>query len=44
MVRVLSSEELQAHMRERGLAAARGLTWPAAARQMMDVIQRVASK
>jgi glycosyltransferase involved in cell wall biosynthesis len=44
MVRVLSSEELRAHMRERGLAVARSLTWPAAARQMMDVIQRVASK
>ena len=41
---VLSSEELRTHMRECGLAAARGLTWPAAARQMMDVIQRVASQ
>jgi len=44
MVRVLLSEELRAHMRDCGLAAARGLTWPAAARQMMDVIHRVASK
>jgi len=44
LLRVLSSEQLQAHMRECGLTAARGLTWPAAARQMMDVIQRVAAK
>jgi glycosyltransferase involved in cell wall biosynthesis len=44
LVRVLSSEELRAHMRECGLNAARSLTWPAAARQMMDVIERVGSK
>ncbi len=44
MVRVLSNEELQAHMRVRGLAAARCLTWRAAASQMMDVIDRVAPK
>jgi glycosyltransferase involved in cell wall biosynthesis len=44
LVRVLSSEQLRVHMRECGLAAARSLTWPAAARQMMDVIERVAPK
>jgi glycosyltransferase involved in cell wall biosynthesis len=44
MVRVLSSEELQAHMRECGLAAASNLTWQAAASQMMDVIDRVSPK
>jgi len=44
MVRVLSSEELQAHMRTCGLAAARCLTWQAAAGQMMNVIDRVAAK
>ena len=44
MARVLSSKALQAHMRERGLEAASRLTWPAAARQMMDVIRKVAAQ
>jgi len=44
MARVLSSKKLQAHMRERGLEAASRLTWPAAARQMMDVIRKVAAQ
>ncbi len=44
MVRVLANEELRAHMRVQGLAAASRLTWPAAARQMMDVIHQVAPK
>jgi len=43
LTRVLSGEDLRAHMRERGLEAARRLTWEAAARQMMDVIHEVAS-
>ncbi len=40
---VLSSEERRARMRECGLAAARRLTWDAAADQMMDVIRKVAA-
>jgi glycosyltransferase involved in cell wall biosynthesis len=44
MVRVLSSDDLQAHMRKCGLEAARRLTWEAAARQMMEVIRQVASQ
>jgi glycosyltransferase involved in cell wall biosynthesis len=44
LARVLSSEDLRTRMRERGLEAARRLTWQAAARQMMDVIQKVASE
>jgi glycosyltransferase involved in cell wall biosynthesis len=39
--RVLSSGELRGRLRELGLAAARQLTWEAAARQMINVIQRV---
>ena len=41
---MLSDEDLRGRMRERGLEAARRLTWEAAARQMMDVIHEVASK
>ena len=44
LARVLSDEDLRGRMRERGLEAARRLTWEAAARQMMDVIHEVASK
>jgi len=39
---VLSSNELQARMRAAGLAAAGRLTWKSAARQMQDVIRKVA--
>ena len=39
---VLSSRELRIYMSERGLDAARRLTWEQAARQMMDVIGEVA--
>jgi glycosyltransferase involved in cell wall biosynthesis len=39
---VLASPELQQRMRERGLDAARRLTWDRAARQMLDVIGKVA--
>jgi glycosyltransferase involved in cell wall biosynthesis len=41
---VLSSEELQIHMGARGLEAAGRLTWPAAARQMREVIRKVAAQ
>ncbi len=39
---VLGSRDLRARMSERGLAAARRLTWEAAAQQMMRVIRTVA--
>jgi glycosyltransferase involved in cell wall biosynthesis len=39
---VLSSPEMKLTMGEAGLRAARRLTWEEAARQMMDVIQKVA--
>lgn len=39
--RVLSSEELRGRMREKGLAAASRLTWEAAARQLMTLMQKV---
>ncbi|MGH9843087.1 MAG: glycosyltransferase family 4 protein [Blastocatellia bacterium] len=42
LARVLSSAELRTRMREAGLAAAGKLTWDAAARQMTDVIRKVA--
>ena len=42
--RVLSSAKLRRRMRESGLAAARQLTWEAAARQMINVIQRVVAQ
>jgi glycosyltransferase involved in cell wall biosynthesis len=38
---VLQSEALRAQMRERGLAAAAKLSWDAAARQMIALIQKV---
>ena len=38
---VLSSEALRAHMRQAGLAAAHRLTWEAAARQMLNVLEDV---
>ncbi len=41
LIRVLESEGLRRHMRETGLAATRQLTWDAAAREMMTVIQKV---
>ena len=41
LIRVLESESLRRHMREAGLAAARQLTWDAAAQQMMSLIQKV---
>lgn len=44
LARVLSSPELRRRMREAGLEAAGRLTWDAAARQMMDVIQKVMSR
>ena len=44
MVRVLSSEELQARMRQAGLEAAGRLTWETAARQMIAVIRQVAAQ
>lgn len=43
LARVLASESLRARMSERGLQAARQLTWEAAARQMMEVIHKVAA-
>jgi glycosyltransferase involved in cell wall biosynthesis len=42
--RVLSCAELRGRLRESGLAAARQLTWEAAARQMINVIQRVVAQ
>ncbi|MCG3160249.1 MAG: D-inositol-3-phosphate glycosyltransferase [Acidobacteria bacterium] len=44
LVRVLESESLRRKMREAGLAAAGRLTWDAAARQMMALIQKVAAQ
>ncbi len=41
LIQVLESESLRCRMREAGLAAARKLTWDAAARQMMSLIQKV---
>ena len=41
---VLSSPELRTRMSERGLDAARRLTWDYAARQMMDVIGKVTGR
>jgi glycosyltransferase involved in cell wall biosynthesis len=40
---VLSSEELRRRMSQSGLAAAHLLTWDNAARQMVQVIEKVAS-
>jgi glycosyltransferase involved in cell wall biosynthesis len=44
LARVLGSEPLRREMRELGLAAARRLTWEAAALQMMRVLQGVAGR
>jgi glycosyltransferase involved in cell wall biosynthesis len=41
LIRVLESESLQRHMRQTGLAAARQLTWDAAARQMISLMQKM---
>ncbi len=41
--RVAGSAELRAEMRSGGLAAASALTWEAAARQMIDIIEKVAA-
>jgi glycosyltransferase involved in cell wall biosynthesis len=40
---VLSSEEMRRRMSQSGLAAAHSLTWDHAARQMMNVIEKVAA-
>jgi len=42
--KVLSSPELRRGMRAKGLAVTGRLTWEAAARQMMDVLRKVAGK
>jgi glycosyltransferase involved in cell wall biosynthesis len=42
--RVLTSEELRERMRRDGLAAARELTWEAAARQLISVFERVVDR
>ena len=44
LIRVLESEGLRRHMRQTGLAAARRLTWDAAAEQMINLIQKVAEQ
>jgi glycosyltransferase involved in cell wall biosynthesis len=44
LIRVLTSPGLREQMREAGLAAARRLTWEAAARQMMGVIETVMAR
>jgi glycosyltransferase involved in cell wall biosynthesis len=41
LVHVLASESVRLEMRAAGLAAARRLTWDAAAEQMMQVMQQV---
>ncbi len=41
LIRVLTSDALQRRMRQGGLEAASKLTWDAAARQMLGVIQKV---
>jgi glycosyltransferase involved in cell wall biosynthesis len=41
LVEVLRSEDLRRRMREAGLAAARRLTWEAAAQQLIDVLRKV---
>ncbi len=43
LTQLLGSEKRRSHMREAGLAAARRLTWEAAARQMMAIIKEVAA-
>jgi glycosyltransferase involved in cell wall biosynthesis len=44
LARVLRSPDLRMRMREAGPIAARRLTWDTAARQMMDVFQRVVGR
>ncbi len=44
LVEVLSSPDLRTRMSERGLEAARRLTWDHAGRQMMDVIDKVTGR
>lgn len=43
LVRILESEDLRRHMREKGLQAAANLTWEAAARQMISLMRQVVS-
>jgi glycosyltransferase involved in cell wall biosynthesis len=44
LTRVLESATLRQHMRAAGLAAAGRLTWDAAARRMIDVMQQVVTQ
>lgn len=44
LITILGSDTLRTSMRNAGLAAASRLTWEAAARQMMDVINRTATE
>jgi len=44
LTRVLESDSLRQRMRTAGLAAARRLTWEAAARQMADLMQKVVAQ
>ncbi len=41
---VLASSGLRGHMRDAGLAAAQGLTWDAAARQLLNLIEQVGTQ
>ncbi len=41
---VLASSGLRGHMRDAGLAAAQGLTWDAAARQLLNLIEQVGAQ
>jgi hypothetical protein len=44
LVHVLALESVRLEMRAAGLAAARRLTWDAAAQQMMQVMQHVVAR
>lgn len=44
LIRLLGSADLRQQMREAGLMASRRLTWDAAARQMMSLMQEVVSR
>jgi glycosyltransferase involved in cell wall biosynthesis len=44
LVRILDSESVAARMRAAAIAAARHITWDAAARQLLDVIERVVAR
>jgi glycosyltransferase involved in cell wall biosynthesis len=44
LIRVMESENVRRQMRDCGIAAARQLTWEAAARQMIDLMQRVVNQ